>query len=502
MTLTGEITRGYGPFVQYGYKMDPRSTNYIVLQVWAVILAVFLLAGCSSESDQSPTPEHISQARQTPPIILITVDALRADHLKCYGYSKNTSPNIDQFAQDSLLFENCFSHAPETRPSFASILSGFLPHETKINESVQLPPAVETLAETLQKQGYKTAAVISNYLLLKGEGFEQGFMIYDDTMDQRELIRNWPERIAQHTTDRAVELIEQFHKDRLFMWIHYQDPHGPYTPPQPFADQFQNPDQKPRNLEVNTSSKGSLLAFSGCGGIPSYQQLGDHRDFYYYLSQYDAEIRYQDEHFKRLIDALKQFGLYDSALIIFSADHGEGMGEHNYFFAHGEYLYRNQVHVPLIIKYGSELTGRRTDFVQHLDILPTILNVLGLKVDPRFRGRDLRRDTGTKREIFAEMKSPRIRDKILFPRFSIMLDGLKLIYTPLDKQFELFDITTDPDEIHNLLNDTKYRSQANDLRTRLIRIHNEDLLGLGSVAGPRGRTPEELEKLKSLGYTR
>ena len=129
---------------------------------------------------------------------------------------------------------------------------------------------------------------------------------------------------------------------------------------------------------------------SGRGGIPYYQMLGDNRDFNYYVSQYKAEIRYVDENFNRLIDAIKEVGLYENSLIIFTSDHGEGMGEHDYYFAHGENLYNILTHVPLIIKYGKVLKGRRADCVQHLDIVPTIRNIAGMKVDSRYRGRDLR----------------------------------------------------------------------------------------------------------------
>lgn len=225
------------------------------------------LSGCSKQ-----------HRRKGPSIILITVDALRPDHLSCYGYPKNTSPNINRFAEDALLFENCLSHAPSTRPSFASILSGFLPHETKIVENhMCLPTEVEILPEILRRQGYKTVAVVSNYVLRKKGGWDQGFMIYDDIMNERELVRRWPERIAVHTTDRTVELLKQFHKDPLFMWVHYQDPHGPYTPPGSFAREFLDPNQEPRHLRLNKS-------LSGRGGIPAYQQLGSHRDFHHYAS--------------------------------------------------------------------------------------------------------------------------------------------------------------------------------------------------------------------------
>ena len=312
--------------------------------------------------------------KKRPNIFLIIIDTLRPDHLSCYGYPRNTSPNIDQFAKNALLFENCFSHASSTGGSCACILSGFLAHETKVLVyGYALPSAVEILPEMLRRQGYKNAAVISNYVLRKRTNWTQGFDVFDDTMDDKELVRGLPERTAKGTTDRAIELINQFSRDPLFMWIHYQDPHGPYTPPKQYAGMFWNPDdKKPRNIKVNKKE-------SGTGGIPSYQKLPNNStNYHYYVSQYDAEIRYIDEHFKRLIDTLKEQGIYDESLIILTSDHGEGMGEHNYYFAHGENLYNQLIHVPLIIRHGNELTGRRKDFVQHLDIVPTIF-VLSLK---------------------------------------------------------------------------------------------------------------------------
>jgi arylsulfatase len=425
-----------------------------------------------------------------PNIILIAVDTLRPDHLGCYGYHRNTSPNIDRFAADGLLFENCLSQAAETWSGFASILSGFLPHETKAMDTRHLLRGVETLPKLLQRIGYKTVGVVSNYILQRRWGWDQGFTIYDDTLNDRELVRRVPERIAEHTTDRAVELLKQFHKDQLFMWVHYQDAHGPYAPPERFAKLFKNPVQKPRNLRVNRS-------LSGRGGIPSYQRLGSNRDFYYYVSQYDGEIRYTDIHFKRLIDALKKFGLYDDALIIFTSDHGEEMGEHDYFFVHGNSLYNSLTYVPLIIKYGKELTGRRTDFVQHIDIVPTIWKMLGLGADWRFRGRDLRKQDMTKKEIVAEVNEWGVAGG---KKSSIVLDGFKLIYTPEFQQYQLFDLKTDPHEEHDLIYDDSYRERGEDLKVRLDRIRNEDFLGLRVPKRRRKLTDEEIEKLKSLGY--
>jgi len=426
-----------------------------------------------------------------PNVILIIVDTLRPDHLSCYGYFRNTSPNINQFAADSLLFENCFSHAPSTSASVASILSGSLPHETKITNKTISSPQVEMLPEILRSFGYKTAAVVSNYVLRENRGWEQGFNVYDATMKQRELNRNMYERIAEHTTNQAIKLLKRFRKDNLFMWIHYQDPHGPYTPPESFATLFEPSDKKPRNLKLKGIS-------SGRGGIPAYQKLGDNRDFHHYVSQYDGEIRYQDEHFKRLIDALKKSGSYADSLIILTSDHGEGMGEHNYYFAHGENLYNSLTHVPLIIKYGTELAGTRTDFVQHIDVVPTVLNILDIEPNPRLRGCDLRTENPVDREIFAKMETAMVRDRI---KFSILADGFKLIHTPLYDRYELFDLKSDFNEENDLITNPAYRERREDLKVRLKRIRKEDFLHLGTIKSPK-LTEEELEILRSLGYVK
>ena len=431
------------------------------------------------------------RAGKKPNIILIIVDTVRVDHLGCYGYQKNTSPNIDRFASDGLLFENCYAQGAETWGSVASILTGFLPHETKIFNTRRVPDKIPMISESLQRIGYKTIAVVSNYVLQKKWGWDQGFTIYDDIQNDRELVRAIPERIAERSTERAIELLEQFYKDPLFMWIHYQDPHGPYTPPGRFAELFTNPDQKPRELRVNQSELGN-------GGIPSYQKLGSNRDYYHYVSQYDGEIRYTDENIKHLIDALKKNGMYDNSLLLFTSDHGEEMGEHNNFFVHGSSLYNSLTHVPLIIKYGTELTGRRKEFVQLLDVVPTLTETVGLDVDQRFRGSNLLRQGKRSKEIISELNVPREAGG---QKISIVSEGFKLICSSLSPQFQFFDLKTDPHEQCDLISDNNHKERISDLITRVKRIGNEDFLRLGEVEKSYKLTEDEIKKLKTLGYT-
>jgi arylsulfatase A-like enzyme len=424
-------------------------------------------------------------------VILIVVDTLRTDHLSCYGYSRETCPNIDRFAADGLLFENCFSHAPSTSASVASILSGFLPHETKVTNKTVMSQQLRTLPLMLRPHGYKTAAVVSNYVFRDKRGWDNGFDIYDAKMKGRELNRDIPERIAEYTTDRAIKVLKKFRQDNLFLWLHYQDPHGPYTPPSTFAKLFKSTADKPRLVKLNDTG-------SGRRGIPKYQKLGANRDFHHYVSQYDGEIRYTDEHLKRLFDTLKQLGLYSDSMIILTADHGEGMGEHDYYFAHGEYLYNTLTHVPLIMKCPAGPAGTKKDIVQHIDIVPTILKALNIMPSPGLRGCDLAGPIPAAREIFAKMETGMVRDKI---KYSIMADGFKLIHTPLYDRYELYDMKKDFGEEHDLVNETAYSQRTQELKIRLKRVRQQDFLKLGTVKSPE-LSEEELEKLKSLGYVK
>jgi arylsulfatase A-like enzyme len=419
-----------------------------------------------------------------PSIILISVDTLRPDHLGCYGYDKATSPHVDAFAGESILFERCFSQAPTTRPSCGTILSGYFPHELKIfNNSDNLSPAVVTVAERLRGAGYLTLGVVSNFVLRNGAGFEQGFDYYDDRMDDAEITRGIPERIAAKTTDAAIGLLRLHHKARLFMWIHYQDPHGPYNPKPPYDTMFLDASVEPRNLPVNAT-------ISGMGGIPSYQAINGQRDYYHYRARYDGEIRYFDEHFGRLLEEIKALGLYDNALIILTADHGEGMGEHDYYFAHGEYVYNSLIHVPLIVHMGGNHPAARKDLARLVDVVPTILGAAGVKPEESYHGVDMLAAGVDGAPIFSEMPG----------RYSVIKNGMKLIHHAEDNEYLLFDINTDPDETHDLLNAPDYEDILRPMVAALAGFRRQDVLGDLVRRDTQRLTTDEREKLKALGY--
>lgn len=445
-------------------------------------LAAFLVIGCAAAAAYfwlapkrpSPVPPHV---------ILISVDTLRPDHLGCYGYGKATSPHIDRLASESALFENAFAHAPMTGPSCASFLSGFLPHETKVfQNNAIVPEGVGSVAETLQARGYETRAVICNYVLREGRGFEQGFDVYDAELDAKEHVRDKPERIAANATTRAIEMLGQRVRGRLFLWVHYQDPHGPYTPPAPFDTLFSSPGAESRPLPFGQDN-------SGKGGIPEYQRLGDRSEYADYVARYDGEIRYLDEQIGRLLAALEERGLYDTSLILFTADHGEAFGESGYYFAHGHRLDRCLIHVPLLVKRPGTIPGRSQEVVQHLDIVPTILGAAGIAAWPGLRGRDLATASSAKAAVLSELRDAST---------SLIKNGMKLVFEKGDTL--LYDVLSDPGEERNLAREPAYAGRLEGLARALERLRAEDRLGIaGAPAAPRV-TPEEEEALRALGY--
>ena len=172
------------------------------------------------------------------------------------------------------------------------------------------------------------------------------------------------------------------------------------------------------------------------------------------------------------------------------------MGEHDYYFAHGEYVYNHQLHVPLIVRYGREFAGIRNDYVQHVDILPTILNVVHAEIDSRMRGADLRKKSGP-RDIFAEMSTPHVPDAV---KYSIISEDMKLIYTPDTRIAELYDLRSDPGERNDLSGQQEYRQMGSRLLSRLEEYAYDDLLQVDTSAYREPVTEQEKAKLRSLGY--
>jgi arylsulfatase len=314
-----------------------------------------------------------------PDLALITIDTLRADRLSCYGSRRDLGGAICSVAEPGTRFTWAFATAPLTVPSVASILTSTYPSEHGFSQwsTDPLTKDLETLAEALAECGYRTAAFVSNPLLQRAREVERGFDLYDDHMPRRERSRpNYAERSAGDTTDAALAWLSEA-RIPWFLWVHYQDPHGPYEPPDAEEIREAPGGRRLRVLENN----------SGWRGIPAYQELPGLRRPGSYARRYDDEIRYADLHIGRLLEAL---GARErDPILVFTADHGEALGEDGYYFAHGHSVGLDQIRVPLLIRAPGIPPGTVSHPVSLLDIAPTMVQLAGCPPPPSFRGRPL-----------------------------------------------------------------------------------------------------------------
>jgi arylsulfatase len=327
-------------------------------------------------------------------LLLITVDTLRADHLGAYGNEVDLTPQLDALAEQSVRFTSAYAPAPFTLPSTATLLTGMYPEELGIyNNPDRLPDDVPTLATLLGKLGWRTGAVVGNVVLHEQRGLGRGFDVYDDRMEQREAVRGVAERIATDVTDSSLALLDDLRAQGgdVFLWIHYQDPHGPYTPPEGFRERYlagerERPDGR-RMLEA-------LPDNSGKGGIPNYQYLGGEKEVAFYRAGYAAEVSFVDEQVGRLLAGIRERVPDDRAIIVFTADHGELLGERDQWFAHGEYLTDELVRVPLLIRAPDQNPAVRDEVVSFVDLLPTLLALV-----------DSPRTVSTGRDVLSDAES-------------------------------------------------------------------------------------------------
>jgi arylsulfatase len=323
-------------------------------------------------------------------LLLITVDTLRADHLGAYASKRWLTPHVDALAAQSQVFESAYAPAPFTRPSIAALMTGREPARIGMWSNVShLSEDVPTLAGSFANAGWATGAVVSNPVLKRGTGLARGFGLYDDNIGETEAVRDLPERTAAATTDAAVAALDRLREESaagLFLWVHYQDPHGPYTPPPGYREKFlalerQQPDGS-RPLPLSSGE-------SGQGGIPRYQVLGDERMPAFYRAGYAGEVLHVDQEIGRLLDALRERGLFDNAVIALTADHGEGLGENDYWFAHGENLSEALLRVPLVIRTPGRQATRRAGVAALVDVAGTLLAEFGLALPGAHDGRGL-----------------------------------------------------------------------------------------------------------------
>ena len=410
--------------------------------------AAFLFAVIFLSCNRGITPP----SNQTP-VILISVDTLRSDHLPAYGYKGIETPNLDKLRADSILYQHAYSHVPLTLPSHVTLLTGMLPGDNGMRDNMgnRLAANVPTVQELLKKNGYATGAAVSAFVLRRETGLARGFDFYDDSTKSMagELMLGRIQRVGGKTLEAAQSWLDAQSGKPFFFFLHLYDPHTPYEPPEPFLSKYKN--------------------------------------------HYDGEIAYSDSVIGDLIAELKKNGVYDKALIIFLSDHGEGLNEHGEE-EHGLFLYREALQVPLMVKLPKSRKGGSTVSlpVQLVDVFPTILERTATPAPKQGHrvGQSLLSflGGGAVREIYSETYYPKLH--FGWSDLHSLIDGDEhFIRAP---QAELYNLASDPGEKNNTI--AENRRSYTKLRADIEPFLKEP------TSAPAGIDPEEAAKLAALGY--
>ena len=439
----------------------------------------------------------------SPIVILVSLDTLRADHLSCYGYGRATSPRLDELASDSVLYENVFAPSPWTLPSHVSLLTGL----DEINHGVstssdRMDPDLPVLADLLRPHGFVTQAFTGGGFLNPMYGFSRGFDSY------RTEGRMVSDNGAQVLADAVLPWLENNRQKTFFLFLHTYQIHQPYLAPAPFNRMFLDADAVLDHVDL-----GQLRL-----NMENRYQPQTDAQRRNYAGLYDAEIRYTDEALiGGLVDQLKALGLYDRTMLIVTSDHGEEFFEHE-AWTHGHALYNETIRVPLLIKYpASREKGTRVkDIVRLTDIMPTILEELGVGYARKeLDGRSLlglkRGGPGSERMFRSSRADGIVEDRVPGKR-AVNRGFYKIIvndsYAPEELSFfrfpprrqervEVYDLAADPAETKNLA------ASRPDLALSLSKYLEKAMSRAKKRASSGAAMSEDVrEELKALGYIR
>lgn len=422
-----------------GQNGSPAPTA--TLRLLIVVLLVNLAVSCRRGGE---TPELPAEG----PIIVISIDTLRADRLPVYGSTRVETPAIDAFRRDAILFENAYSHCPMTLPSHVSLLTGQLPYEHGVRNNLgysfdaQRSPSIPTL---LRKRGYATGAAVSAYVLRGSTGLGRAFDFYDDAVEAKANVSVAElSRPGGETATVAEKWIDGQGRGDFFLLFHIFEPHAPYEPPPDLRAKYSDP--------------------------------------------YDGEVVQADRIVASFLDHLRDTGVYDRATVVLLSDHGEGLGDHGEG-EHGVFLYRETIRVPLLLKLPANAragTAVSTP-VQLIDLLPTLVTIAGAETPAGLKGRSLLAQEEAPRTIYSETMLPRIH--FGWSELRSLVDGThQYIQAPRP---ELYDLRRDPAEKRNVIQSERRRYAA--FREQMEKLPS-------ALQPPRPVDPEEAAKLAALGY--
>ena len=460
-------------------------------------LLTVILMGCRPGSPPrlsgQPDPALPPSGRS---VLLITIDTLRADHMSAYGYGRPTSPRLDAFAREGTVFDRAYTFWPKTRGSFVALLTGKPPSGSGYSKTH--PILLEfnvTLASALQAAGYVTSAIVDNPNVAAPLGYAKGFESYRETWQEKALATETLR--AQAITEGGVAFLQAARPEKPFLlWLHYVNPHAPYEPPAPFDTMFApgEAERGPR-LPVVTGYHGGVASQ---WARPGRDRLGD------YVSLYDGEIAAVDQEIGRVLEALRASAVKDRTLVVITSDHGESLGEHDYYFDHGENVFEPSLHIPLIVVNPGSPAGQRSKaLASTLDLLPTVLDAAKVSWPPDLGGLSLLgvvegKATLRRDRLFAQ------NDRNLTATFG---HRFKIVATPEGEgaRLALYDREKDPGETQDVAKREaeEFRANRRELELFTERSDREWARTRPLLEGRSGEprlTAEACEQLKALGY--
>ncbi|HEX7479270.1 MAG TPA: sulfatase [Polyangiales bacterium] len=458
--------------------------------------------------------------KRQPNVVLISLDTVRADHLPLYGYSRATTPVLNELARTSITFERAFSASNMTLSTHASIWTGLWVRDhgaRYVPEPQPLPERFPTLAQTLHGRGYRCAAVVSNFGFLRRDwGMSGGFDYYDDraaapllgetepfllssmvrsllapftTRRQRELVY----RDAAQITDDAIDAVDAVRESGrpLYLFLNYMDAHSPYLPPAPFDTRFPG---KQADFTNEHEERIEREVMQGKRSISAEERS-------HIISQYDAGLTFADSQLGRLFATLRARGLWDNTLVIVTSDHGEAFGERD-IVGHGSALYDDQIRVPLVIRPPRGTTASRsTALASSVDLLPTVRAAIGLPPDPKLPGLDLLGATQAPRVIFSESyPNPYLRERNARFRanlFAAIAWPYKITASD-ERRIEAADLEQDPSEL-KALDPGSAQLQAVREALEAWRAHTASSQ---ARAVPKAPAADVRARLRALGYVK